>query len=147
MSWKSVELSKLAVISIGRTPSRDNLKYWSGNHPWLSIADMNQGLILEKTKECISDLAIEECNMKLALEGTVLFSFKLSIGKIGIAQQALYHNEAIAALAIKSCVALDRTYFIYALKNINYLETADHAVKGMLLNKKKLADLKIPLPP
>jgi len=147
MIFPLVKLSEVVEINIGKTPSRSEEKYWGGNHPWLSIRDMSQGESLRTTKECITDDAVKESKIRLAQKGTVLFSFKLSIGKIGIAQRDLYHNEAIAAFLIKDKSKLYAPFLVQALKNINYLESTDRAVMGATLNKKKLAELKIPLPP
>ncbi|CAA9584450.1 MAG: hypothetical protein AVDCRST_MAG86-3296 [uncultured Truepera sp.] len=84
MSWPLVTLGKLCDIQIGRTPSRNNPKYWGEGHPWLSIADMNQGRNLSFTKEQITDQAIKECGCKLIPAGTLLLSFKLSITSFAI---------------------------------------------------------------
>lgn len=147
MSWPLVALSELCEINIGKTPARAKEAYWGDGHPWLSIADMNQGLHLSLTKEQITDLAVKETNIKLVPTGTVLFSFKLSIGKIGITQIPMYTNEAIAALPIIDELSLCKEYLVYALSQMDASKTTDRAVMGATLNKRKLAELKIPLPP
>lgn len=147
MSWKSVKLSDVCEINIGKTPSRNNPEYWGEGNPWLSIADMKQGHELFFTKEQITDMAVIESNIKLVPEGTVLFSFKLSIGKIGITKIAMYTNEAIAALPIKNRKILSKEYLVYALTKINFSKLVDRAAMGKTLNKNKLANLLIPLPP
>ena len=70
-------------LFMGRTPSRDNDSYWqNGKYEWLSIGDMGDTKYLSKTKELVSEEAI--ANMQLVPENTVVMSFKLSIGKVGI---------------------------------------------------------------
>lgn len=147
MSWSLVSLSDVCDINIGKTPSRANSNYWGKGNPWLSIRDMNQGRELNTTKEEITDLGVKDSNIKCVPKGTVLFSFKLSIGKIGVTQRDMYTNEAIAALPIKDEKLLCEEYLVYALTKIDAGKTTDRAVMGATLNKKKLADLKIPLPP
>ncbi len=147
MSWPLVKLSDVCQINIGKTPSRANSNYWGKGHPWLSIRDMSQGIELYHTKEEITELGVKESNIKLVSKGTVLFSFKLSIGKIGIAQRDMYTNEAIAALPIKNRKVLCEGYLVYALSKIQVGNTTDRAVMGMTLNKKKLENIKIALPP
>lgn len=144
---KTVYLESVCEINIGKTPSRSEPRYWGEGQPWLSIADMNQGSKIQTTKEQITDIAVIETGIKQVKSGTVLYSFKLSIGKIGIAKKDLYTNEAIAALPIKNLNELDSKYLIYALGQMKFGETSDRAAMGMTLNKKKLAKLKIPLPP
>ncbi|RYG71249.1 restriction endonuclease subunit S, partial [Lentibacillus lipolyticus] len=74
-------------------------------------------------------------------------SFKLSIGNIGITSVPLYTNEAIAGFIPKDNYTFDEHFLYYALHKINYIENIDIAVKGKTLNKKKLNELEISLPP
>jgi type I restriction enzyme S subunit len=116
--------------------------------PWLSIADMNQGRVLATTKECITDLALRErkCG-RLVPANTVLLSFKLSVGKVGITKIPMFTNEAIAALPIRDKDRLDTHYLACALNALDLTKGLDRAAKGLTLNKEKLLELKIPLPP
>jgi len=147
VSWPQVDLYEVCEINVGKTPSRHNELYWGSGQPWLSIRDMSQGLEIVDTKEQITDLAIKESNIKIVTAGTVLFSFKLSIGKIGIAQKNIYTNEAIAALPIKDDTKLCKEYLVHALSRWEFGIKTHRAVMGATLNKEKLQSLKIPLPP
>ncbi len=144
---KNVKLGVICNIEIGRTPSRNQPKYWGNGYSWLSIADMKNFKFLSETKEQVTDLAIRECNMKLVPQGTLLFSFKLSVGKVGIASKDLFTNEAIAALKIKSEKEVYQPFLYHALGSLNFDGKGDRAVKGITLNKAKLRELLIPLPP
>ncbi|OKH12327.1 restriction endonuclease subunit S [[Limnothrix rosea] IAM M-220] len=143
---KNFLLSDICDIQIGRTPSRSKLEFWGGSLPWLSIADMGKSRDIYKTKEGITELGAKTFNGRRVKEGTVLFSFKLSIGKIGIARVPLYTNEAIAALEIKEKSLVCEEYLYYALQGLNLDQKTDRAVMGKTLNKKKLAAIKVPLP-
>ena len=147
MSWSLANLGDLCEINIGRTPSRSRTDYWGRGYPWLSIADMNQGRAIVKTKECITPLAVKECNCREVQAETVLLSFKLSIGKVGIAQQPLFTNEAIAALPIRDHNRLDSKFLAWALQSIDLTQGLDRAAKGLTLNKAKLLNLRLPVPP
>lgn len=144
---KLIPLNTICDISIGKTPARKEKKYWGNGYSWLSIADMNNGKFLSETKEQITHEAIKECNMKLIPEGTLVMSFKLSLGKVGITSKDLYSNEAIAAFKIKKTDTVSREYLYHALRNINLKVDGVRAVKGLTLNKAKLKNLQIPLPP
>jgi type I restriction enzyme S subunit len=108
---------------------------------------MNQGRALCITKETITTSAVRECNCKLASPGSVLLSFKLSIGKVGIAKIPLFTNEAIAALPIRDKSKLNAEYLFWALQSIDLTLGLDRAAKGLTLNKAKLQEVQIPLPP
>lgn len=145
--WESLPLGELCKVNIGRTPARDRQDYWGHGNLWLSIADMNQGRILETTKERITDVAVCECNCRPVEVGTVLLSFKLSIGKVGIASVPLFHNEAIASLPIRDISKLLPDYLYWALQAIDLTHGLDRAAKGLTLNKAKLLEIKLPIPP
>lgn len=136
------KLSELVDIHIGKTPSRANLNYWGGNEPWISISDMKQKYILT-TKEYITQKAVQDTNIFLIPEGTLLMSFKLSIGKLGFTTKPMFSNEAIAALIIKDNTIINKNYLYYSIQNTDLTQNTDKAVKGLTLNKAKLKELKI----
>lgn len=142
---KMIKLSHLCDIQIGKTPSRKTDRYWGKGYPWVSISDLKNKYICN-TKEQITAVAVNETNCKEIPVGTLLMSFKLSIGKLAFSKCNLFTNEAIAGLLIKNEKELDKHYLYYALKNIPLLKDANIAAKGRTLNKKSLGNLKIPLP-
>lgn len=73
-----INLNELCDINIGKTPSRSKPEYWGEGKKWLAISDLKEKYIYE-TKEEITKLAIEKCNMKMVPKDTVVMSFKLSI--------------------------------------------------------------------
>lgn len=147
MTWPTAALREVCEINVGRTPSRSRPEYWGPSTPWLSIADMNQGRDLSTTKETITDLAVEGAAAKLVSIGTVLLSFKLSIGKVGIARRPMFTNEAIAALPVRDPSRLLPEYLCWALASMDLVGGANRAAMGATLNKAKLQQLMIPLPP
>lgn len=146
-NWPTAPLGDLCDIVIGRTPSRNRPEFWGGKHPWLSIGDMNQGREIRTTKEKITQLGVSESGSRLIPTGTVLLSFKLSIGKVAVTNIDTYTNEAIAALPILNPGKLSRNFLYWTLRSIRLDEEVDVAAKGKTLNSKKLARLQIPLPP
>jgi type I restriction enzyme S subunit len=147
--WDQVCLGEVCDIKIGGTPSRSVQDYWSpkgeDGHWWASITDLTQGTVIA-TRERITDAGIANSNVKLIKAGTVLMSFKLTIGRVALAGTDLYTNEAIAAFE-PDVARLSKEYLYHALSvAVSFAET-DQAVKGKTLNKAKLAAIVLPLPP
>lgn len=142
---KSVKLSSIVDISMGSTPSRNIPEYWGDGYPWVSIRDLDSKIVT-KTKEQITANALQKARCKIVRKGTLLFSFKLTIGKMAFAGCDLYTNEAIAAFVIKDKKVVHPDYLYYALKTASY-GGSNQAVMGKTLNSKSLADIEIPLPP
>ena len=144
-TMKIEKLSNLCDIVIGRTPARKERKYWGKGSKWVSISDLKSKIIYE-TKEEITDYAIENIRCRKIPKGTLLFSFKLTIGKMAFAGCDLYTNEAIAALVIKDSGLLNSHFLFFALQVVK-LVGSNQAAMGKTLNSKSLAELKIPIPP
>lgn len=140
---RSATLDELCEINVGRTPARAEPAFWGSGHRWLSIADMNQGLSIRDTKEQITAAGARAG--KVVQPGTVLLSFKLSIGKVAIADVPLYTNEAIAALPIKDDALLDARYLMRALQAMDLASGSNRAAMGATLNKRSLAQIQLPL--
>ena len=138
-NWIEARLGEVCSIEIGGTPSRQIPDYWDTEHVtqnvWVSIKDMNRRFILD-TAEQISDAGVKHSNAKLQPKGTVLLSFKLTIGRVSVAGSSLYTNEAIAGL--NPTRDLESTYLYHGLQSWNLLQDVDQAVKGATLNKEKL---------
>ena len=99
------------------------------------------------TKERITRIGATKSGSKRIPRGTLLLSFKLSLGKRTFSGCDLFTNEAIAALHVLDHDVADRDYLYWALGSIDYDRLVDRAAKGKTLNKAKLKLLEIPLPP
>nr|QJS06118.1 DNA specificity S subunit of type I RM system [Cryobacterium sp.] len=105
---------------------------------------MNQGPQITRTKEQIT--ASGAAGGRQVTPGTVLLSFKLSIGKVAKAAIPLYTNEAIAALPIKRRDLITEDFLIAALGQAELSRNSNRAAMGATLNKAKLKEIRIPLP-
>ena len=144
--WKTCKFADVFDLQMGKTPSRDNPTYWGDDNMWVSIADMNEQKYMSATKEGITDVAVQESGIKPIPQGTVIMSFKLSIGKVSIATSKLYTNEAIMGFIEKEKGTLVSEYLYYYLKGYKW-EGANKAAMGMTLNKKTIAENTISYPP
>ena len=138
-NWTEDRLGEVCSIEIGGTPSRRIPEYWDAEratqNTWVSIRDMHQRIIFD-TAEHISDAGVKHSNTKLQQKGTVLLSFKLTIGRVAMAGVPLYTNEAIAGL--KPIKDLKSEYLYHGLQYWDLLQDVDQAIKGATLNKEKL---------
>lgn len=136
---KLKELLKDNEIIMGFTPDRSDDAFWfGGKHTWVTISDLGEDMYVSSSKENITDLAVKP--QKLLPKDTLLFSFKLSIGKVAITEKPLFTNEAIAGLIVEDPII--RKYLYYILPKLDY-ET-NRATKGDTLNKDTVENLEIP---
>lgn len=138
--WGAKKLGEICRLEMGGTPPRNNLAYWGKGHPWLSIADL-KGKVITESKEEISQSGANR--LKTVPKGTLLMSFKLSIGRVAFAGRDLYTNEAICAFFDLS----ENAGFLYhALQRVDFALYGKQAVKGYTLNKESLRSVEIPFP-
>ena len=134
----------VCTIVIGGTPSTSQDSFWNGKHSWVTISDMRDRYVVG-TKRTITDEGISSSNVKLLPKGTVLVSFKLTIGKVAIAGADLYTNEAIAGLVPNDDRLLSE-YLYHVIPSINLRNYMQPAAKGKTLNKKLLERVHLPVP-
>lgn len=138
--WRVKTLRELARIEMGRTPSRAVDRYWGEGHPWISIADLH-GKTITSTKEQISQEGA--ALMQVIRKGTLIMSFKLSLGRLAFTGQDMYSNEAICSfneLKANAC------YLYHALHRVDFSLYGKQAVKGFTLNKQSLGDVEVTCP-
>jgi type I restriction enzyme M protein len=136
----------LCRVIVGGTPPINDKGCWkNGDRLWATIQDM-KGEIITDTERKITDKGVKNSNVKLLMRGTLLFGFKLSIGKMAFAGKDLYTNEAIAGLIPKDD-RLKSRYLYYILRQMDLTPYGQPAAKGLTLNKRLIESIKIPLPP
>lgn len=148
-SWAWIKFGDLAIQKMGKTPERANSTNWNMDNNWVSIADMPANDYLTTTKEGISNDCLEKSfNGKKSPVGTLIMSFKLTVGRVSILDIPAVHNEAIISVfpyADKDNICRDYLFKVLPMLS-NYGDTKN-AIKGKTLNSTSLYNLLIPLPP
>ena len=97
--WEKKAAQDFFVMSIGKTPPRAEKEWFttcSTDVPWVSISDMKDVMFVNKTSEYLTKEACEKFKVKVVPEGTILLSFKLTVGRVSISDIPVCTNEAIA---------------------------------------------------
>ena len=148
-SWKWVRFCEIANYNMGKTPPRAEPQWWGNDFPWVSIADMPESGHIKGTKEGVSMAAIKEkFGDKISPAGTLIMSFKLTVGRVSLLDIDAVHNEAIISIfpIVDSDDAL-KCYLFEILPLISQNGDSKDAIKGRTLNSTSINNLLIPLPP
>ena len=151
--WQIKKLGDICAIELGKTPFRANKLFWDvekkTQNVWLSIADLlnGDGKFVSDSKEYISDKGANIS--KKVKSGTLLVSFKLTLGRLAFAGRDLFTNEAIASLSIRHENEIFKDYLFHFLDHFdwNLATEGDVKIKGRTLNKQKLKEILIFYPP
>ena len=141
--WIEKRFDEVFTLQMGKTPDRKNKAFFEGTNTWVSIKDLGDKYILS-SHECISDEAAT--NISIVKKGTVIMSFKLTVGKCAIAAKDLYTNEAIMAFNIKDGYEINSSFLYYYLKGYKW-NGANKAVMGLTLNKATISKHNLSIPP
>ena len=149
-SWSWCRFSTLVNFVMGKTPARSQKEYWDIPFlPWVSIADMVPGGVIQKTKEFISSNALSHCfSGRISPAGTLIMSFKLTIGRVSILNMPAQHNEAIISIfPLGDKENIHRDYLLKILPIMVDFVKKSPAIKGNTLNSDSISKMLIPLPP
>lgn len=149
-SWEWVRFSDIVNYTMGKTPPRKEAKYWGeASYKWVSIADLMSDSILNNTKECVNEYSyLNIFKKKIIPKGTLLMSFKLTVGKVSILGVDAFHNEAIISIfPFIDTNKITTKYLFKCLPLLSKLGDTKSAIKGNTLNSDSLNNLNIPLPP
>ena len=132
---------------MGKTPPRGEKSFWSNDYNWVSISDMIDGKEINETKEMVSQKAyVNIFNNDISPKGTLLMSFKLTIGKVSILDIDSFHNEAIISIyPYFDNNYILRDYLFKILPLISNYGNTKNAIKGKTLNSKSINELIIPI--
>ena len=143
--WTYKTFGEVFDLQMGRTPDRKNPSLFGGDNIWVSIRDID-GKYIDDSKEHITNEAVVKSGIKLVKKGTVIMSFKLTVGKCAIVRKDLYTNEAIMAFNVNEGFILDSLFLYYYLQGYQWSGT-NKAVMGLTLNKATISKQKIAIPP
>lgn len=97
-SWSLVQLTQIATLASGHTPSRNRTEYWEGETPWLSLHDTKSLSRREiaDTAERITQLGLDNSSARLLPAGTVAFSRTASVGHCVIMARPMATSQDFA---------------------------------------------------
>ena len=119
--WEKKPALDFFEMSIGKTPPRAQKQWFtkgSNGIPWVSISDMKETMFVQETAEELTQDACENYNIKVVPKGTILLSFKLTVGRVAFAGADVCTNEAIAHFQKEGDEW--KAYTLMYLRNYNY---------------------------
>ncbi|PZD79655.1 restriction endonuclease subunit S [Mesonia sp. K7] len=140
--WKVRKLSYQFSVNTGFTPSTSNNEYYeNGTNDWITISDLNEKYVSESSTK-LTDLAVE--GKEIIPKGSLLYSFKLSVGKMAFAKKNIYTNEAIFAIYPDKNINLN--YYYYLLGSILIHNSNKNIYGANILNQELIRASKLVVP-
>lgn len=117
--WSVSKVKYLTEFQVGWTPPTKDDANFEGDNLWANISDLRGREIFDTNKK-ISDHAAKVASMEISPRGSLLYSFKLSVGAVSFAGNDMYTNEAIATFLPTSKLPLAYLYYVlpkYLIEN------------------------------
>jgi len=148
--WEEVSLGEIFDIGIGRTPPRKE-SYWFSLNPkdirWISVKDLGSiDTYIINTSEFLKEEAVKKFNIPIIPDNTVLLSFKLTVGRIGITIGEMVSNEAIAHFKLKPNSKISSNYLYLFLKTLDFSTFGSTSSIAEAINSKIIKEIKIQIP-
>lgn len=148
--WEEKPLQDVVDIAIGRTPPRKEFHWFSkdpSNTKWVSIKDLgNEGLFIFDTSEYLTAEAIQKFRVPVIPTDTVVLSFKMTLGRVGITTEEITSNEAIAHFKFKDATPFCKEYLYFFLKLFKYQQLGSTSSIVTSINTRMIKAMEIPIP-
>jgi len=148
--WEEVSLGNIFDIGIGRTPPRKESQWFSVNQQdirWISVKDLGSiDTYILNSSEFLKEEAVKEFNIPIIPDNTVVLSFKLTVGRIGITIGEMVSNEAIAHFKPKPDSKISSNYLYLFLKTLDFSTFGSTSSIAEAINSKIIKEIKIHVP-
>lgn len=142
--WDVGDVKHFAHFSVGWTPPTGQDHLYDGDFPWCTIADL-KGEVVSETVTTISAAGVAGSRMDITPKGSLLFSFKLSIGQVAFAGVDMFTNEAIASFPIQKGFAPRFMFYAFPVYIVENAQTNIYGAK--LLNQFLIKNATMVRPP
>lgn len=142
--WEAKKVKHITRHTTGWTPPTGERAGYEGSNLWATIADLGERVITD-TKNRISDEAVMQASIVASPVGSLLFSFKLSVGQVSVAGVPLYTNEAIATFIPSESFVV--AWAFYAFPAFIPENSATNIYGAKLLNQQRINDASLVVPP
>jgi type I restriction enzyme S subunit len=148
--WEKKILNKVVDIGIGRTPPRKEVRWFSNNPQdikWISIKDLgDSGVFIFDTSEYLTKEAVKTFNIPIIPKDTVLLSFKMTVGRVGVTTEPMLSNEAIAHFTFNTDTPFTKEYLYLFLKTFEYDSLGSTSSIVTAINSSMIKEFEVVIP-
>lgn len=142
--WQVRPVKAYYKIVTGFTPpSKQDDLYDDNGEIWVTISDMVTPIIKNSKQHITVDYALTHIKEKVP-KGSLLYSFKLSVGNVAIAGTELYTNEAIASFIPSDTISIP---FLKYSSSLIVGNAVQNIYGAAIMNQQRILNAPIVFPP
>lgn len=149
LGWEWVPLRDLCLEVVGGgTPKRDKSEYFGGEIVWVTPSDLDAGKpdqVILSSRVALTDLGLNSSSARVVPAGTVLYSTRATIGKVGIAGVKLCTNQGFANFVCNN--GLNNKYLAWCLHFMtDEIRKLAGSTTYLEVSRGNLKNFRIPIP-
>lgn len=104
-TWVSAKLADIYMICGGGTPSTKESKYWGGNIPWITSADIDETHRISPRKYVTAE-GVENSTTTKVPRDTLIVVSRVGLGKLAIANEEICFSQDLQGLVMSPYLVL-----------------------------------------
>ena len=147
--WRWVKVGELFSVYVGATPSRKNRSYWNGAINWITSGEVRFAPI-NNTNETITLEGLANASTEVHPIGTVILAMigeGKTRGQAAVTHIEACHNQNTAAIRVSESEIPPEYVYYYLLYRYEDTRRVGSGNNQKALNKERVSNLPIPLPP
>jgi hypothetical protein len=145
--FREVPIGAAFDVRNGATPASGDERYWDGDVPWVTPADLGglQGREVVGGGRAITPEGLASCGTQMVPAGSIILSIRAPVGHMAIAKSALCFNQGCRGLIPRRIIRTDFAYWAPFARR-SQLEAAAQGTTFLELGRGKLRAERVPVP-
>ena len=145
-NWVKTSIGAIYDVIGGGTPSTSIAKYWGGDTPWITSADID-GVREIKVIRYVTQKGIQESTANKVPNRTLLVVTRVGLGKIAISDKPICFSQDLQGLVQRLDLIFPEYSLFYLSFELQRLKFEGRGTTISGITKKQLKDTGFPLPP
>ena len=145
-NWVKTSIGAIYDVIGGGTPSTSIAKYWGGDTPWITSADID-GVREIKVIRYVTQKGIQKSTTNKVPNRTLLVVTRVGLGKIAISDKPICFSQDLQGLVQRLDLIFPEYSLFYLSFELQRLKFEGRGTTISGITKKQLKDTGFPLPP
>lgn len=148
LDWPTAEISAVAKVVGGGTPSRDVPGFWGGGIPWVTPGEVSGegSMYLSGTRESISAVGLAASGATIVPTGSLMITTRATLGARAINTVPMTTNQGFKSLVFEG--AHDAPFYYYLTERLKpELKRRASGTTFLEVSGAELAKIEVPVPP
>ncbi len=145
-SWILTTIDEIYSVIGGGTPSTNEPKYWNGEVPWITSADITENGKISPRKN-VTENGIKNSATNLVPSNSLIVVTRIGLGKVALCEYSLCFSQDSQALFGNKDFIYPKYAFYFLLQTVKVFKYQNRGTTISGVTKKQLKDLPFKLPP